>query len=31
VARRRCRWKVNIKIIFRERIWGCGLNSPGSG
>jgi hypothetical protein len=31
LARHRCRWKVNIKIVLRERVWGCGLHSHGAG
>jgi hypothetical protein len=32
VGRPKCRWEDNIKTDLREnRVWGCGLDSLGSG
>jgi hypothetical protein len=31
LGRPRCRWEGNIKMDLRETVWGCGLDSLGSG
>jgi hypothetical protein len=31
LGRTRRRWEDNIKIDLRDRVWGCGLDSFGSG